>query len=61
MESGRVHWWRRDIIISLIRGCQLTIHEELQVQYSIENCATSIDYCRRPSAIVCDMETTFAT
>ena len=58
-ENGRVHWWRRHIIESLIRGCQLTIHEEQQAQYSIENCAASIDYCHRPSAIVCDMETKF--
>ena len=43
-----------NIIISLIRGCQLTMHEELQAQCSIENCAAS-----RPSAIVCDMETKF--
>ena len=28
------------IIISLIRGCRL--HEDLQVQYSIENCACGI-------------------
>ena len=50
-----------NIIISLIRGCQLTIHEERQAQYSIENCAASIaaDYCRRRSAIVCDMVTKF--
>ena len=60
-ENGRVHWWRRHIIISLIRGCQLAIHEERQAQYSIENCAASIDYCHRPSVIVCDMETKFAT
>ena len=58
-ENGRVHWWRRHIIISLIRGCQLTIHKERQAQYSIENCVTSINYCHRPSAIVCDMETKF--
>ena len=57
--NGRVHWWRRHIIILLIRGRQLTIHEELQ--YSIENCAASIDYCHSPSVIVCDMETRFAT
>ena len=43
-ENGRVHWWRRHIIniIALIRGCQLTIHEELQVQYSVENYVASI-------------------
>ena len=41
------------------RGSQLTIYEKQQVQYSIENCAVSIDYCRRPSAIACDMETKF--
>ena len=35
-EDGKVYWWRRHIIISLIRGCQLTIHEELEVQYSID-------------------------
>ena len=58
-ENGRVHWWRRHIIESLIRDCQLTIHEERQAQYSIENCAASIDYCHRSSAIVCDMETKF--
>ena len=47
-----MHWWRRHIIISLIRGCMpATIHEERQAQYSIENFAASIaaDYCRRPS------------
>ena len=60
-ENGRVHWWRKHIVISLIRGCQLTIHEELQVHYLVENCAASIDYCRTPSAIVCDMQTKFAT
>ena len=54
-----MHWWRRHIIESLIRGCQLTRHEERQAQYSIENCAASIDYCHRPSALVCDMETKF--
>ena len=27
-ENGRMHWWRRYIIESLIRGCQLIIHEE---------------------------------
>ena len=48
-----------NIIISLVRGCQLTIHKERQAQYSIKICAASIDYCRRPSAIVCDMETKF--
>ena len=58
-ENGRMHWWRRHIIISLIRDCQLTIHKERQVQYSIENCAASIDYCHRPSVIVCYMETKF--
>ena len=58
-ENGRMDWLRRHIIISMIRGCQLTIHEEQQPQYSIENCAASIDYCHRPSAIVCDMETKF--
>ena len=42
-----------------LTDCQLTIHEERQAQYSIENCAASIDYCHRPSAIVCDMETKF--
>ena len=26
---------------------------------AVENCAASINYCRRPSAIVCDMETRF--
>ena len=31
------------------------------MQYLVENCAASIDYCRRPSAIVCDMQTKFAT
>ena len=47
--------------INIIRGCQLTIHKERQAQYLIENCAASIaaDHCRRPSAIVCDMETKF--
>ena len=58
-ENGRMHWWRRHIIESLIRGCQLTIHKERQAQYSIQNCAASIDYCHRPSVIVCDMETKF--
>ena len=57
-ENGRVHWWRRHTVISMIRGCQLTIHEQ-QAQYLIQNCAASIDYCRRPSAIVCDMEMKF--
>ena len=42
-ENGRVHRWRHKYsIISLIRGCQLTIHEERQAQFSIENCAASI-------------------
>ena len=58
-ENGRVHWLRRHIIESLIRGCQLTIHEEQQALYSIKNCAASIDCCHRPSVIVCDMETKF--
>ena len=49
--------WQSALVDKLIRGCQLTIHK--QVQYSIEKCAVSIDYCRRPSAIVCDMETKF--
>ena len=49
--------WQSALVDKLIRGCQLTIHK--QVQYSIENCAVSIDYCRRPSAIVCDMDTKF--
>ena len=57
-ENGRMHWLRRHIIESLIRSCQLTIHEE-PVQYSMENCGASIDYCHRPSVIVCDMETKF--
>ena len=35
-KDGRVHWWRRHIIISLKRGSQLTTHEERQVQYSID-------------------------
>ena len=56
-ESGKVHWWRRHI--SPIRGCQLTIHEELQAQYSIENYSACIDPCHRPSGIVCDMEAKF--
>ena len=50
--------WQSALVEKLIRGCQLTIHEQ-QAQYSIEKCAVSIDYCRRPSAIVCDMETKF--
>ena len=61
-EDGRVHWSRRHIVISLISDCQLTIHEERQVQYLIEKLCgicQSINYCRRPSAIVCDMETKF--
>ena len=57
-ENGKVHWWRRHVI-SPIRGCQLTIHEELQVQYLIEKYAACIDPCHRPSAIVCDMEAKF--
>ena len=31
------------------------------MQYSVENFAASIDYCRRPSAIVCDMQMKLAT
>ena len=58
-ENGRMHWLRRHIIISLIRGCQLTIHKERQAQYPMENYVVSIDYCHRPSVIVCDMETKF--
>ena len=38
---------------------RLPVHEERQAQYLIENCAASIDYCRRASAIVRDMETKF--
>ena len=55
-EDGRVHWWRRHIIISLKRGSQLTTHEKDKRSIRLINCAASIDYCRRPSAIVCDME-----
>ena len=51
-EDARVALWRRHIIISLKRGNQLTIHEKRQAQHSIENCAASVDYCRRPSAMV---------
>ena len=58
-DNGRMRWWRRHIIESLIRGCQLTVQEERQAQNSIENCAASIDYCHRSSAIVCDMVTKF--
>ena len=61
-DNGRIHWC---IIISLIRG-----RHAANYNYT-KNCkcsirlrtvhAASIDYCRRPSAIVCDMETKFAT
>ena len=56
-EDGRVHLWKRHIIILLIRGCQLVIHKEQQAIEKLS--AASIDYYCRPSAIVCDMETKF--
>ena len=45
-----MHWWRRYIIISL-KSDKRSIRSR--------NCVASIDYCRRPSAIVCDMDTKF--
>ena len=32
-ENGRMHWWRRNIIISLIRGCQLTIVCDMETKF----------------------------